>query len=69
MVTGKAVSLYKPDGVHPEWKAAWKDTFDGPKIKKLYEGEVKKVIWNSQIPGDATPGYQAKVKFKLKLKV
>jgi subtilisin family serine protease len=64
VVTGKAVSLYKPDGVNPEWK----DTFDGNKIKKLYEGEVKKVVWDSQIPGDATPGYQAKVKFKLKLK-
>lgn len=64
VVTGKAVSLYKPDGVDPEWK----DTFDGSKIRKLNDGEDKKVAWNSQIPVDATPGYQAKVRLKLKLK-
>jgi subtilisin family serine protease len=64
VVTGKAVSLYKPHGVDPEWK----DTFDGSKVRKLNNGETKKVFWNSQIPGNATSGYKAKAKFKLKLK-
>jgi subtilisin family serine protease len=64
VVTGKAVSLYKPDGINLEWK----DTFDGSKIRKLFDGEVKKRAWDRQIPVDATPGYKAKVKFKLKLK-
>jgi len=64
VVTGKAVSLYKPVGVNPEWKVV----FPEQKNKKLYEGDIKMPTWDSQIPGDATPGYKAKVVFKMKLK-
>lgn len=65
MVTGKVFSLYKPDGTNPEWK----DKFDNPirKIKKLYGGQSKSVYWDRQIPINATPNKEAKVKFTLKL--
>jgi hypothetical protein len=65
VVTGKAFSLYQPDGVTREWK----DSFDDPKrkVKKLYGAESDKVLWNRQIPTDATPGTEARVRFTLKL--
>ena len=66
IVTGKAFSLYKPDGTDPEWV----DTFDDPnrKTKELYTGETKKAHWDRQIPTESTPGSEAKVKFTFKLK-
>jgi len=66
VVTGKAFSLYEPDGVTPEWK----DTFDNPtkKRRKFFPGEDKQARWDRQIPTNATPGTQGKVKFTLKLK-
>ncbi len=66
VVTGKAFSLYRPDGTNREWS----DKFDNPtrKARKLYGGESKKITWNRQIPVDATPGKEARVRFTLKLK-
>jgi hypothetical protein len=61
---GAAVSLYKPDGINHEWI----DKFGQRKIKKLYVGEVKKIQWNRQIPGTATPDKQARVKLVLRLR-
>jgi parallel beta-helix repeat protein len=67
-VTGKAFSLYKPDGTNREWI----DKFDSPKWKrrKANGGETKKVVWDRilSIPNDATPGKKARVRFTLKIK-
>ena len=64
-VTGKAFSLYKPDGENREWQ----DNFDDPDIckKKLYGGDSAIVYWNRHIPDSATAGHEARVKFTLKL--
>jgi hypothetical protein len=66
VVTGKAFSLYKPDGTNREWR----DKFDNPKRKnrKLPERKTKRVFWDRQIPANATPGTEARVRFTLKLK-
>jgi subtilisin family serine protease len=62
---GAAVSLYKPDGINPEWI----DNFGSKrKAKKLYVGEVKKIQWNRQIPDTATTDKRARVKLTLRLR-
>jgi hypothetical protein len=65
-ITGIAFSFYKPDGINREWT----DRFDSPKWKrrKANGGESKKVVWDRQIPNDATPGKKARVRFTLKIK-
>jgi subtilisin family serine protease len=66
VITGKAFSLYKPDGTDREWI----DEFDRRKrkVKELYGGESDKAQWNRQIPSDATADEEARVTFTLKLK-
>ena len=62
---GEAVSLYKPDGINPEWI----DNFGSKrKAKKLYVGEVKKIQWKRQIPPTATPDKKARVKLVIRLR-
>lgn len=60
-VTGKAFNLTGSE---------WSDEFDNPtrKVRRLYGGETRKVTWDRQIPSEATPGTQARVRFTLKLK-
>lgn len=62
---GKALSLFKPDGINPEWV----DKFDNPEyqVKVLHGGETAVFYWDRKIPEGATPGTEAKVKFTLKL--
>jgi hypothetical protein len=66
VVTGKVFSLYKPDGTNREWQ----DMFDNPTRKKreLPERTTKQVLWDRQIPANATPDTEARVNFTLKLK-
>jgi len=63
VATGEVKSLYKPDEVNPEWTDTLKK-----KSKTLSADEQKYIQWNSQIPGSATPGHEAKVKLTLKIK-
>jgi hypothetical protein len=66
VVTGKVSSLYRPGGT-PEWT----DKLDNPRVrlsKNISFNETRFVRWESRIPIDATPGHQAKVKFKIELK-